>query len=95
MQFVIARRHCVCLLVAFRIMELQMFHVTDKELDVYCRMALRCSSLYLAQYRSTMPELLASGDGKRLPTILGDVFIHRSAKVHPTAKVRYINYFLL
>jgi mannose-1-phosphate guanylyltransferase len=50
-------------------------------------MALRCSSLYLAQYRSTMPELLASGDGKRLPTILGDVFIHRSAKVHPTAKL--------
>lgn len=50
-------------------------------------MALRCSSLYLAQYRVTMPELLATGDGKRSPTIIGDVFIHRSAKVHPTVKL--------
>lgn len=52
-------------------------------------MSLRCSSLYLAQYRVTMPELLATGDGKRSPTIVGDVFIHRSAKVHPTAKVTF------
>lgn len=50
-------------------------------------MSLRCSMLYLAQYRVTSPELLATGGSKRSPTIVGDVFIHRSAKVHPTAKV--------
>ncbi|XP_024364770.1 uncharacterized protein [Physcomitrium patens] len=50
-------------------------------------MSLRCSSLYLAQYRATQPELLTSGEGQKSPTIIGDVFIHRSAKVHPTAKL--------
>lgn len=50
-------------------------------------MSIRCSLLYLAQYRVTMPELLATGDGKKSPTVIGDVFIHRSAKVHPTAKL--------
>ena len=58
-------------------------------------MSLRCSSLYLAQYRITMPELLATGDGRRSPTIIGDVFIHRSAKVHPTAKVKRLSIFFL
>jgi len=51
------------------------------------RMSLRCSLLYLNQYRQTSPELLAVGDGTKSPTIVGDVFIHRSAKVHPSAKV--------
>ncbi|KAL6528650.1 hypothetical protein OROMI_029295 [Orobanche minor] len=49
-------------------------------------MSLRCSGLYLAQYRFTSPHLLASGDGSKNPTISGDVFIHPCAKVHPTAK---------
>ncbi|KAJ7526886.1 hypothetical protein O6H91_16G027200 [Diphasiastrum complanatum] len=50
-------------------------------------MSIRCSSLYLAQYRSTSSELLAKGDGKRGATIVGDVFVHPSAKTHPTAKI--------
>ncbi|KAI9120611.1 hypothetical protein K1719_007644 [Acacia pycnantha] len=49
--------------------------------------SLKCSELYLAQFRSTSPYLLASGDGKKNATIVGDVFIHPSAKVHPTAKI--------
>ncbi|KAJ9683561.1 hypothetical protein PVL29_019225 [Vitis rotundifolia] len=50
-------------------------------------MSLKCSSLYLAQFRYTSPHLLASGDGTKCATIVGDVYIHPSAKVHPTAKI--------
>jgi mannose-1-phosphate guanylyltransferase len=50
-------------------------------------MSLRCSGLYLSQFRRTSPHLLASGDGKRTATIVGDVYIHPSAKVHPTSKI--------
>lgn len=50
-------------------------------------MSLRCSSLYLAQYRQTAPELLAKGDGVKTATFVGDVFVHPSAKIHPTAKI--------
>ncbi|XP_034705829.1 mannose-1-phosphate guanyltransferase alpha-like [Vitis riparia] len=50
-------------------------------------MSLKCSSLYLAQFRYTSPHLLASGDGTKSATIVGDVYIHPSAKVHPTAKI--------
>ncbi|CAA0836096.1 ADP-glucose pyrophosphorylase family protein [Striga hermonthica] len=50
-------------------------------------MSLKCSGLYLAQFRVTSPELLASGDGTKKATITGDVYIHPSAKVHPTAKI--------
>lgn len=51
-------------------------------------MALRSSSLYLEQYRQVQPELLAKpGDGKKTPSIVGDVYIHPSAKVHPSAKL--------
>ncbi|KAK3406732.1 hypothetical protein EUGRSUZ_K02882 [Eucalyptus grandis] len=50
-------------------------------------MSLKCSGLYLAQFRSTSPHLLASGDGTKGATIIGDVYIHPSAKVHPTAKI--------
>ncbi|KAJ4974167.1 hypothetical protein NE237_007341 [Protea cynaroides] len=45
-------------------------------------MSLKCSALYLAQFRFTSPHLLASGN-----TVIGDVYIHPSAKVHPTAKI--------
>ncbi|KAJ6339876.1 hypothetical protein OIU77_007760 [Salix suchowensis] len=50
-------------------------------------MSLKCSGLYLAQFRFTSPNLLAGGDGVRSATIVGDVYIHPSAKVHPTAKI--------
>ncbi|KAL9273577.1 Mannose-1-phosphate guanyltransferase alpha-B-like protein [Drosera capensis] len=50
-------------------------------------MSLKCSGLYLAQYRVTSPHLLASGDGTKSATIVGDVFMHPSAKAHPTAKI--------
>ncbi|KAK7266225.1 hypothetical protein RIF29_18867 [Crotalaria pallida] len=50
-------------------------------------MSLKCSELYLAQFRYTSPHLLASGDGQRNATIVGDVYIHPSAKVHPSAKI--------
>ncbi|KAF3796519.1 Mannose-1-phosphate guanyltransferase alpha [Nymphaea thermarum] len=50
-------------------------------------MSLRCSSLYLSQFGHTCPNLLASGDGKSGATIIGNVYIHPSAKVHHTAKI--------
>ncbi|XP_044503803.1 mannose-1-phosphate guanyltransferase alpha-like [Mangifera indica] len=50
-------------------------------------MSLKCSALYLAQFKMTSPHLLASGDGIKNASIIGDVFIHPSAKVHPTAKI--------
>lgn len=50
-------------------------------------MSIKCSALYLAQFRSTSPHLLANGDGKKSATVVGDVYIHPSAKVHPTAKI--------
>ncbi|KAK6913165.1 Nucleotidyl transferase domain [Dillenia turbinata] len=50
-------------------------------------MALKCSELYLAQFRYTSPHLLANGDGSKSVTIIGDVYMHPSAKVHPTAKI--------
>ncbi|KAI3409388.1 NTP_transferase domain-containing protein, partial [Psidium guajava] len=49
--------------------------------------SLKCSGLYLAQFRLTSPHLLASGDGTRSATVIGDVYVHPSAKVHPTAKI--------
>lgn len=49
-------------------------------------MSLQCSKLYLSQLRKVSPELLAKpGDGS--PTLVGDVYIHPSAKVHPSAKL--------
>lgn len=50
-------------------------------------MSLRCSGLYLSQFRFASPHLLADGDGTKSATIWGDVYIHPSAKVHPTAKI--------
>ncbi|KAI8528983.1 hypothetical protein RHMOL_Rhmol12G0190900 [Rhododendron molle] len=50
-------------------------------------MALKCSALYLAQYRCTSSHLLASGDGTNSASIIGDVYIHPSAKAHSTAKI--------
>lgn len=50
-------------------------------------MSLKCSSLYLALFKITSPQLLASGNGITSATIAGDVYIHPSAKIHPTAKI--------
>lgn len=50
-------------------------------------MSLKCSALYLAQFRYTSPQLLSNGDGTKSASIIGDVYIHPSAKVHPTAKI--------
>ncbi|XP_021292032.1 mannose-1-phosphate guanyltransferase alpha-B isoform X1 [Herrania umbratica] len=50
-------------------------------------MSLKCSGLYLSQFRVTSPNLLACGDGTKSATIIGDVYIHPSAKVHPSAKI--------
>ncbi|KAJ4961266.1 hypothetical protein NE237_021176 [Protea cynaroides] len=50
-------------------------------------MSLKCSSLYLAQFRFTSPDLLAIGNGTKSATIMGDVYIHPSAKVHQSAKI--------
>ncbi|EEF44959.1 mannose-1-phosphate guanyltransferase, putative [Ricinus communis] len=50
-------------------------------------MSLKCSALYLSQYRFTSPHLLANGNGTRSASIIGDVYVHPSAKVHPTAKI--------
>ncbi|KAK7836813.1 mannose-1-phosphate guanyltransferase alpha-a [Quercus suber] len=49
--------------------------------------SLKCSALYLAQFRLTSPHLLAGGDGTKSATVIGDVYVHPSAKVHPTAKI--------
>ncbi|XP_073018978.1 uncharacterized protein [Primulina eburnea] len=50
-------------------------------------MSIKCSALYLTQFRSNSPHLLANGDGKKSAMVVGDVYIHPSAKVHPTAKI--------
>ncbi|KAK4767890.1 hypothetical protein SAY87_003031 [Trapa incisa] len=50
-------------------------------------MSLKCSGLYLSQFKITSPNLLANGDGVKAPTIAGDVYIHPSAKIHPMAKI--------
>ncbi|XP_076907737.1 uncharacterized protein LOC143564309 [Bidens hawaiensis] len=50
-------------------------------------MSLKCSGLYLSLFRYTSPNLLTEGDGTKSATIIGDVYIHPSAKVHPTAKI--------
>ncbi|XP_022895347.1 mannose-1-phosphate guanyltransferase alpha-like [Olea europaea var. sylvestris] len=49
--------------------------------------SIKCSALYLAQFRIASPDLLAKGDGTKNATVVGDVCIHPSAKVHPTAKI--------
>ncbi|XP_015967700.1 uncharacterized protein LOC107491366 [Arachis duranensis] len=50
-------------------------------------MSIKCSALYLSQFRPISPQLLANGDGIKKASISGDVYIHPSAKVHPTAKI--------
>lgn len=62
-------------------------NLTDGICLMICRMSLKCSGLYLSQFRITAPDVLANGDGVKAPTIAGDVYIHPSAKIHPTAKV--------
>ncbi|KAJ6970420.1 hypothetical protein NC653_034877 [Populus alba x Populus x berolinensis] len=50
-------------------------------------MSLKCSGLYLAQFRFTSPHLLAGGDGSKTATIVDDVYIHPSAKIGPNVSI--------
>ncbi|KAM1058740.1 hypothetical protein ACFX2B_023346 [Malus domestica] len=50
-------------------------------------MSLKCSGLYLSQFRINSKHHLASGDGTKNARIVGDVYVHPSAKVHPTSKI--------
>lgn len=53
---------------------------------LYYSAAIYTNRHYLAIYRRTHPERLAvNGEGK--PKVTGDVFIHPTAQVHPTAVV--------
>ena len=49
-------------------------------------LVLRASELYMAHFRSTQPTLLLAprADG---PQVVGNCYVHTSAKVHPTAKL--------
>lgn len=53
---------------------------------VLCRLSLKASENYLSLYHSTNPALLAQNGGLT-GLVKGDVFVHPSAKVAPTAKV--------
>lgn len=50
------------------------------------RAAVYANRHYLAIYKSSHPERLAK-NGEGLPKVIGDVFIHPTATVHPTAVV--------
>ena len=53
------------------------------------RAAVYANRHYLAIYQKYHPERLSkNGDGK--PRIIGDVFIHPTATVHPSAVVRTV-----
>jgi mannose-1-phosphate guanylyltransferase len=55
---------------------------------IFCSLVTRFNEVLLQQYRKTSLQLLAkSGDGNSAPLIVGDVYIHPTATVHPTAKV--------
>ncbi|KAJ6820454.1 mannose-1-phosphate guanyltransferase alpha-like [Iris pallida] len=49
--------------------------------------SLKCSALYLSQFCHTSPQLLAAGSATKSAMIIGDVYIHPSAKVHASAKI--------
>ena len=53
---------------------------------LFSRSALYANNLYLSQYRTLHPELLASNTPGG-PKIIGDVRIHPSAQIHPSAVV--------
>ncbi|KAK6920764.1 Nucleotidyl transferase domain [Dillenia turbinata] len=50
-------------------------------------MSLKCSALYLAQFRHTSHHLLTSGNGTKSAAIIGDVYIHPSAKIGPNVSI--------
>ena len=51
-----------------------------------CSLSLKASENYLSLYHTTNPTLLAQSGGVT-GSVKGDVFVHPSAKVSPTAKV--------
>ena len=54
--------------------------------DCSYRAAIYANRHYLAIYHRTHPERLTKSEENQ-PKILGDVFIHPTATVHPSAKV--------
>lgn len=65
--------------------------IIRRRFSMFRRMSLKCSALYLSQFRHNSPDLLATGT--RSLTIVGDVYVHPSAKVHPTAKVGRFKFY--
>lgn len=55
------------------------------------RAAIYANRHYLNLYRETHPDRLAKLDSAAGPTVIGDVFIHPTAQVHPSATVILIN----
>ena len=53
------------------------------------RSALYANNLYLSQYRTLHPTLLACNT-QGGPRIIGDVMIHPSAQIHPSAVVSHV-----
>lgn len=56
-----------------------------------CSLSLKASENYLSLYHTTNPALLAQNGGVT-GLVKGDVFVHPSAKVAPTAKVRTVHH---
>ena len=54
-----------------------------------CSLSLKASENYLSLYHTTNPALLAQNGGVT-GLVKGDVFVHPSAKVAPTAKVHRV-----
>ena len=50
--------------------------------------AIYANGRYMNIYKRTHPNRLASNHGEGSAAIVGEVIIHPSANVHPTAKVR-------
>ncbi len=50
-----------------------------------CSAPVYCNELYLEMYSKTNPKVLAP----KASNIIGNVIIHKSAEIHPTAVVRF------
>eukprot|EP00270_Netrium_digitus_P019450 TRINITY_DN766_c0_g1_i2.p1 TRINITY_DN766_c0_g1~~TRINITY_DN766_c0_g1_i2.p1 ORF type:complete len:412 (-),score=117.95 TRINITY_DN766_c0_g1_i2:223-1458(-) len=48
--------------------------------------SIKCAALYLEYYKLAQPTLLYSG-GEGKPSVVGNVFVHPSAKIHSSAKI--------
>ena len=64
----------------------QLYHHFFLNYVLYCSSAIYANRHYLNIYHRTNPDRLAV-NGADKPLIYGDVYIHPSASVHPTAVV--------